>query len=90
MSHPVPTYSSLADAEAAMKLMESQLHALGLTDGYREDFSVVFSCGTSLEVLAEQPEFFPILELLDERLRFNLRHCRRFILQNSPREGGAS
>lgn len=82
----VPVYASLADAEAAMKLLQAQIHALGMADGYRENFSVVFSCGMSLPVLSEQPEFFQILELLEARLQFNVRHCRRFILQNSSLE----
>lgn len=83
-ARPIPTYASLAEAEAAMKLMQSQIHALGTTDGYQQDFSIVFSCGTSLVCPFHHPDTLRILECLENMLLFNVRHCRSFIIQHTP------
>jgi hypothetical protein len=83
IERPIPTYSSLAEAESAMQVMQSQLYILG-TSGAEEDFSVVFPGGASLLCPLDHPDSSRILECLENMLLFNIRHCRSFIIQHTP------
>lgn len=83
IERPIPTYLSLAEAEAAMKLMQSQLYTLG-TSAIEEDFSIVFPGREPVVCPLDHPDTLRILECLENMLRFNARHCRRFIIQHTP------
>ena len=83
LSRPIPTYASLADAEAAMELMQRQLYTLG-TSALEEDFSIVFPGREPIVCSLDHPDTLRILECLENMLLFNVRHCRSFIIQNIP------